>query len=263
MKTPVDGARISSRLRIALPSDPGLYPHAQGRGLRRAHRHAGDGGGRRHHQVHGLGQRLRQFRARSTTATAMPPAMAICRASRPACSEGAHVRQGQVFAYSGMTGMATGPHLHYEIRVNGTQVNPLTVKMAQGRILTGSDCACSRKSGWRSTTWSPSRRWRPRWPTTPPTCGRRKRSRNFQRLLADIVFPAQGTHYASSQAGYDIAFAFKDGNAHAAAGASAPGAGTPAGKRRKASSSIPPFPFAPIPMTSAISAPGWSRRRAC
>jgi len=55
----------------------------------------------------------------------------------PGMRQGARVRQGQVFAYSGMTGMATGPHLHYEIRVNNTQVNPLTVKMAQGRMLSG------------------------------------------------------------------------------------------------------------------------------
>jgi murein DD-endopeptidase MepM/ murein hydrolase activator NlpD len=52
---------------------------------------------------------------------------------------GAKLHQGEVFAYSGMTGLATGPHLHYEIRVNGTQVNPLKVKMADGRLLTGSE----------------------------------------------------------------------------------------------------------------------------
>ena len=51
--------------------------------------------------------------------------------------KGAKVRQGQVFAYSGNTGLTTGPHLHYEIRINNVQVNPLTVKMAQGRTLGG------------------------------------------------------------------------------------------------------------------------------
>ena len=52
---------------------------------------------------------------------------------------GAHLSQGEVFAYSGMTGLATGPHLHYEIRVSGKQVNPLRVKIAEGRLLTGKE----------------------------------------------------------------------------------------------------------------------------
>jgi murein DD-endopeptidase MepM/ murein hydrolase activator NlpD len=57
----------------------------------------------------------------------------------PGLHRGSHVRQAQVIAYSGMTGMATGPHLHYEIRINGKQVNPVTVKVADGRKLTGKD----------------------------------------------------------------------------------------------------------------------------
>jgi len=55
----------------------------------------------------------------------------------PGMRQGARVRQGQVFAYSGNTGITTGPHLHYEIRLNSAQVNPLRVKIAQGRQLSG------------------------------------------------------------------------------------------------------------------------------
>jgi murein DD-endopeptidase MepM/ murein hydrolase activator NlpD len=42
---------------------------------------------------------------------------------------GAHVTQGSVIAYVGMTGLATGPHLHYEYRVNGVFKNPQTVAL--------------------------------------------------------------------------------------------------------------------------------------
>jgi len=57
----------------------------------------------------------------------------------PGIHRGSHVRQGQVIAYSGATGLATGPHLHYEIRINNIQVNPASVKVARGRILSGSE----------------------------------------------------------------------------------------------------------------------------
>jgi murein DD-endopeptidase MepM/ murein hydrolase activator NlpD len=50
---------------------------------------------------------------------------------------GAHVRQGQVVAYVGSTGLATGPHLHYEIFRNGRRVNPLSAKVPQGTVLAG------------------------------------------------------------------------------------------------------------------------------
>lgn len=42
---------------------------------------------------------------------------------------GTHVHQGQVIGYVGMSGLATGPHLHYEFRVNGVPKNPVTVHL--------------------------------------------------------------------------------------------------------------------------------------
>ena len=52
---------------------------------------------------------------------------------------GEHVSQGEVIALSGMTGLATGPHLHYEIRVRNNPVNPASVRMASGRKLEGAE----------------------------------------------------------------------------------------------------------------------------
>jgi murein DD-endopeptidase MepM/ murein hydrolase activator NlpD len=44
--------------------------------------------------------------------------------SRPLVSAGQRVTQGQVVALSGNSGISTGPHLHYEVRLNGTPVDP-------------------------------------------------------------------------------------------------------------------------------------------
>jgi murein DD-endopeptidase MepM/ murein hydrolase activator NlpD len=54
---------------------------------------------------------------------------------------GQHVHQGDVIGYVGMTGLATGPHLHYEFRVNGVQRNPQTVTLPKPEPLPGAQLA--------------------------------------------------------------------------------------------------------------------------
>ncbi len=52
---------------------------------------------------------------------------------------GMRIRQGQVIGYVGTSGLSTGPHLHYELMVNGTKVDPMRVRLPQGRVLAGKE----------------------------------------------------------------------------------------------------------------------------
>ncbi|KEQ14818.1 peptidase M23 [Endozoicomonas montiporae] len=55
--------------------------------------------------------------------------------------KGSRVNQGDVIGYVGSTGWATGPHLHYEFRVNGVHRNPVTVKLPDAKPVPKSEMA--------------------------------------------------------------------------------------------------------------------------
>jgi len=59
----------------------------------------------------------------------------------PQLRAGTRVSQGDVIGYVGQTGWATGPHLHYEFRVDGEQRNPLTVALPSSEPLVGAQRA--------------------------------------------------------------------------------------------------------------------------
>jgi murein DD-endopeptidase MepM/ murein hydrolase activator NlpD len=50
---------------------------------------------------------------------------------------GVKVHQGQLIGYVGSTGQSTGPHVHYEIIVNGRFVDPMRIRLPRGRVLEG------------------------------------------------------------------------------------------------------------------------------
>jgi murein DD-endopeptidase MepM/ murein hydrolase activator NlpD len=136
LRTPVDGARITSL--FGMRRHPVL-------GYTRAHQGidfgastgtpilaAGDGVVAEAGRKGGYGNWLR-IRHSESWDTGYGHISRYAAGIRP----GVHVRQGQVVAYVGATGLATGPHLHYEIFQRGQRVNPLSAKVPQGTVLAG------------------------------------------------------------------------------------------------------------------------------
>ncbi|MEM6903286.1 MAG: peptidoglycan DD-metalloendopeptidase family protein, partial [Pseudomonadota bacterium] len=136
LRTPVEGARISSR--YGMRRHPILGYSKMHRGVDFAAPRgtpiyaAGDGVIERAGRYGTYGKYVR-VRHRGSLATAYAHMHRIAKGIKP----GTRVRQGQIIGYVGSTGRSTGPHLHYEVLVNGSQVNPLSVEVSVGSALAG------------------------------------------------------------------------------------------------------------------------------
>ena len=136
MKTPIDGARISSGFGFRV--HPVLGYNKMHKGIDFAAPKgtpifaAGDGVIERAGPFSSYGNYV-EIRHRAGLETAYGHMSAV----KSGVRVGSRVKQGQVIGFVGATGRATGNHLHYEILINHTQVNPATVKLAGGTSLAG------------------------------------------------------------------------------------------------------------------------------
>ncbi len=138
LKTPLDGARISSNFGMrkhpisgfnkmhkgvdfAAPTGTPIY--AGGNGIVE---YVGRNGG------YGKYIRIRHNNGYKT-------AYAHLSNYKKGISKGARVNQGEVIGYVGSTGNSTGPHLHYEIIYQNKHINPLKLKLPSGKILEGKE----------------------------------------------------------------------------------------------------------------------------
>lgn len=136
LATPIEGARLSSG--YGMRRHPILGYNKMHRGLDFAAPTgtpifaAGDGVVERANRFGAYGNYVR-IRHNATYSTAYAHLSKFGRGVKA----GARVRQGQVIGYVGSTGRSTGPHLHYEVLVNGQQANPRALNLPTGRALDG------------------------------------------------------------------------------------------------------------------------------
>jgi murein DD-endopeptidase MepM/ murein hydrolase activator NlpD len=138
LRTPVDGARLSSRFGMrrhpilgytrmhkgvdfAAPSGTPIYAAGNGK-VTKAGRNGGYGN---YVEIRHNGEYSTAYAHLSRFAKGMSP--------------GQRVSQGQVIGYVGTTGRSTGPHLHFEVRRQGSQINPLKLKSVALGQLGGND----------------------------------------------------------------------------------------------------------------------------
>jgi murein DD-endopeptidase MepM/ murein hydrolase activator NlpD len=138
MKTPINGARLSSSFGMrkhpilgynkmhkgtdfAAPSGTPIM--ASGSGTVTRARWCGGGGN------------CVKIKHNSTYETIYAHMKAFAKGIR----EGRKVKQGQIIGYVGSTGLSTGPHLHYEVLVNGKKVNSQRLKLPSGKTLRGEE----------------------------------------------------------------------------------------------------------------------------
>ena len=138
MKTPINGARLSSSFGMrkhpilgynkmhrgtdfAAPSGTPIM--ASGSGTIKRARWCGGGGN------------CVKIKHNSTYETIYAHMKAFAKGIK----EGRKVKQGQIIGYVGSTGLSTGPHLHYEVIVNGKKVNSQKLKLPSGKTLKGEE----------------------------------------------------------------------------------------------------------------------------
>lgn len=140
MRTPIDGARISSN--FGMRHHPVL-------GYSRMHKGT-DFAAPRGTPIYAAGDGVIDFigtnsgygnyiRIRHTGS--IKTAYAHMRGFADGLSDGERVAQGQTIGYVGTSGLSTGPHLHYEVLRNGSQINPMDLDLPTGRTLEGTALA--------------------------------------------------------------------------------------------------------------------------